>query len=127
MVECTSVLGRGIADQGQMVRLLQNLIGNAIKYRHAERTPWVRVTAQCDEKWWTISVADNGLGISEEHFERIFLIFQRLHSNREFRGTGIGLAICKRIVEHWGGKIWVTSTVGEGSVFHFTLRRVDGE
>jgi signal transduction histidine kinase len=77
-------------------------------------------------EWVTITVADNGLGIDPEYFERIFLIFQRLHSNREFVGTGIGLAICKRIVEHWGGKIWVTSTVGEGSQFHFSLRRGTG-
>jgi PAS domain S-box-containing protein len=125
VVECQSNLGRGIADQGQMVRLLQNLIGNAIKYRHAERTPRVVVSAKQDDEWWTITISDNGLGISDEYYERIFLIFQRLHSNREFVGTGIGLAICKRIVEHWGGKIWVTSIVGEGSAFHFTLRRAD--
>jgi light-regulated signal transduction histidine kinase (bacteriophytochrome) len=125
VVECQSNLGLGIADQGQMVRLLQNLIGNAIKYRHAERTPRVVVSAKQDDEWWTITISDNGLGISDEYYERIFLIFQRLHSNREFVGTGIGLAICKRIVEHWGGKIWVTSIVGEGSAFHFTLRRAD--
>jgi PAS domain S-box-containing protein len=125
-VECLGTLGQGVADQGQMVRLFQNLIGNAIKYCHAERSPRVLISVAEEGEWVTITVADNGLGIDPEYFERIFLIFQRLHSNREFVGTGIGLAICKRIVEHWGGKIWVTSTVGEGSQFHFSLRRGTG-
>ncbi|ARJ68220.1 histidine kinase [Magnetospirillum sp. ME-1] len=104
-----------------MVRLFQNLIGNALKYRHPERTPIVRVTAGKTEGGWVISVADNGMGIDPQFSERIFGIFQRLHTRDKFEGTGIGLAIVKKIVERAGGRVWVESAAGEGSTFKVFL------
>ncbi len=104
-----------------MVRLFQNLIGNALKYRHPERTPIVRVAAARDGDHWVVSVADNGLGIDPQFSERIFGIFQRLHTRDKFEGTGIGLAIVKKIVERAGGRVWVDSNSGEGSSFRVIL------
>jgi PAS domain S-box-containing protein len=110
-----------IADEMQLTQLFQNLVGNAIKYRRAE-VPRVHITARpSDANKWTFSVQDNGLGIESQFFERIFGVFQRLHKREEFDGTGIGLAICKKIVERHGGAISVESTIGEGSTFHFPL------
>jgi light-regulated signal transduction histidine kinase (bacteriophytochrome) len=99
------------------VRLFQNLITNALKYHDPNRPPQVAVTARQRRKEWVITVADNGIGIAPQYFERIFGIFQRLHARHEYEGTGIGLAICKKIVEHHKGRIWVQSTPGEGSEF----------
>lgn len=104
-----------------MVRLFQNLVGNALKYRHPERTPIVRVAAATADGGWVVSVADNGMGIDPQFSERIFGIFQRLHTRDKFEGTGIGLAIVKKIVERAGGRVWVESTAGEGSVFKVFL------
>ncbi len=105
----------------QLQQLFQNLIGNAIKYRRAEAAPVVRVAVRRDGATWLFSVSDNGLGIEAEYKERIFGLFKRLHTGDEYSGTGIGLAICQRIVERYQGRIWVESEPGEGSTFFFTL------
>ncbi len=104
----------------QMSQLLQNLIGNAIKF-HSDEPPQVHISARQQGDKWLIGVQDNGIGIEPEYTERIFAIFQRLHSRSHYPGTGIGLAICKKIVERYGGSIWVESQPGQGSTFYFTL------
>lgn len=108
------------ADAVQITQLLQNLIGNALKFR-GDQTPIVTITAQLQNQQWYFQVRDNGIGISPEYADRIFNIFQRLHSREEYEGTGIGLAICRKIVERHGGTIGVTSEVGQGAEFWFTL------
>ncbi|CAA6606213.1 Sensor protein fixL (fragment) [Rhodospirillaceae bacterium LM-1] len=110
-----------LANPHELIRLFQNLIGNAIKYRHADRPPHIRVECKMVKSEWVFSVADNGIGIDSHYFDRIFLVFQRLHSRKDFEGTGIGLAVCKKIVEHHGGRMWVTSVPGIGSTFSFAL------
>lgn len=102
-------------------RLLQNLVGNAIKYRHADRTPNIHVSCKEQTHDWLFSVKDNGIGMKSEYLEQIFVIFKRLHGKSAYSGTGIGLSVCKKIVENMGGKIWVESELGEGSTFYFTL------
>ena len=109
-----------MADHGQLVQVFQNLIGNALKFR-GDRSPEVHVGARRAKDEWEFWVADNGIGITPKHYERIFAIFQRLHSRSEYDGTGVGLAICKKIVERHGGRMWVESQVGEGSSFHLTI------
>ncbi|MBA3658858.1 MAG: PAS domain S-box protein [Gemmatimonadales bacterium] len=108
------------AVEGQLEQLFLNLIGNAIKFA-GPRAPEVRVTAELSGGAWVFSVADNGIGIAPEYAERVFEIFQRLHTRAEYTGTGMGLAICRRIVEEHGGRIWVESIAGAGSTFRFTL------
>ena len=111
---------RVVADVSQLTQLLQNLIGNAIKF-HSGEQPRIHVGAQRRGHDWVISVKDNGIGIAPEFFERIFVIFQRLHGKQEYPGTGIGLAVCKKIVERHGGTIWVESEPDQGATFLFTL------
>jgi PAS domain S-box-containing protein len=108
------------ADSGQLGQLLQNLIGNSIKF-HAAARPRIHVSAQRTEEGWVLSVQDNGIGIDPQFADRIFEVFQRLHTRAEYPGTGIGLAVCKKIVERHGGRIWVESAPGKGATFRFTI------
>jgi PAS domain S-box-containing protein len=110
----------------QLTLLFQNLIGNGIKFRKKDRPVRIHIGAQPASDGWQISVADNGIGIAEQYFERIFVIFQRLHTRRDYPGTGLGLALCKRIVEHHGGRIWLESKPDEGTTFFFTMPRAAG-
>jgi chemotaxis family two-component system sensor kinase Cph1 len=107
-------------DGIQIIQLLQNLIGNAIKFRGAE-PPKIHVGLEDKDEDWLLYVRDNGIGLDMEFKERIFVIFQRLHTKGEYPGTGIGLAVCKRIVERHGGRIWVESEPGKGTTFFFTI------
>ena len=112
-----------LIDEGKLTQVFQNLVGNALKFRNS-RSPVVEIDALDDGDYWRFCVRDNGIGLPEKHRERIFVIFQRLHGRDEYPGTGIGLSICKRIVEHHGGRIWVESQEsqpGQGAAFNFTL------
>lgn len=109
------------ANQMHLNQLFQNLISNAIKFRKPDVKPVVKISARHEGDEWLFTVADNGIGIDKEFSDKIFIIFQRLHNNSEYPGTGIGLAICKRIIEKLGGHLWVESVQGEGSTFHFTI------
>ena len=109
------------ADLSHMTQLFQNLIGNAIKFHKPGEIPKVDVYSKRERGHWLFCVADNGIGIEPQYFDRIFLIFQRLHTRSQYQGTGIGLAVCKKIVERHGGTIWIESTPGQGSTFCFTV------
>jgi PAS domain S-box-containing protein len=109
-----------VGDATQLGQVFQNLLVNAMKF-HGSRPPRIEVSAAESAGEWVFCVRDNGIGIAPEYFERIFIIFQRLHTIEEYGGTGIGLAICKKIVERHGGRIWVESAVGEGSAFYFSI------
>lgn len=109
-----------LADPSQLRQLLSNLIGNALKFR-GTATPVIHVSATRLGRFWQFGVTDNGIGIASDYYERIFVIFQRLHTREAYPGTGVGLAICRKIVDRHGGRIWVESTPGQGTTFFFTL------
>ncbi len=115
-----------VVDRGQMERVFQNLISNAIKF-HSEAAPVIHIGVRRKEEHWIFSVHDNGIGIDPKHFERIFIIFKRLHAREEYPGTGIGLSICKKIIERHGGRIWVGSEPGKGSTFYFSIPVKEGK
>jgi len=112
-------------DATLLGQVLQNLIGNALKFRGKE-PPYIHVSAQRGGNHWRFAIRDNGIGLAPQHAERIFQVFQRLHTRSEYAGTGIGLAICKKIVEQHGGRIWVESRPGEGAIFYFTVSDIGG-
>ena len=113
-------LHKVVADSTQLSQVFQNLIINGIKF-HSEKAPIINICAEKKAKEWAFSVQDNGIGIDPQYSERIFEVFKRLHNKEEYPGTGIGLAVCKKIVERHGGRIWVESELGKGSTFYFTI------
>jgi light-regulated signal transduction histidine kinase (bacteriophytochrome) len=113
------------ADGAQLSQVFQNLIGNALKFR-ADEPPRIHVGAETREHVWVFTVKDNGIGLDTQYADRIFMMFQRLHNKTEYPGTGIGLAIVKKIVERHGGRIWVESEPGKGCTFGFTIARLQG-
>lgn len=113
-----------MGDPSQLAHVFQNLIGNGIKYQ-SKKTPHVNITAKKNKTEYIISVSDNGIGIDPQYHDRIFEIFKRLHTHQEYPGTGIGLSICRRILDRHGGKIWAESEPGKGSKFYFTLKQID--
>ncbi|MGB9202106.1 sensor histidine kinase, partial [Methanobacterium sp.] len=111
-----------IADKTQISQVFQNLINNAIKFRSKDQ-PKINITVKEEDNQWLFAVQDNGIGIDPKHSDRIFEVFKRLHKRRDYPGTGIGLAICRKIIERHGGRIWVESELGKGSIFYFTLQK----
>ncbi len=109
------------ADKTQLIQLFQNLIGNAIKYRSPDRLPQIHISARSENGSWLFDVQDNGIGFEQQYENKMFLIFQRLHSRGKYPGTGIGLAICKRIVDRHGGRIWAVGEPDKGAKFSFTI------
>lgn len=115
-----------MADISQLKQVFHNLIGNAIKFCR-DKNPDISISAKRVNHFWEFCISDNGIGIDQQFFDRIFIIFQRLHNSEEYKGTGIGLALCKKIIERHGGTIWVESAIGEGSKFYFTLPAVENK
>ena len=115
------------ADEAQMAQLLQNLVSNSIKFCKSGERPVIEISARLRGAEVTVAVKDNGIGINKQYYEKIFVIFQRLHGKSDYPGTGIGLSICKKIVESHGGRIWLESEEGKGSVFYFTLPAVKNQ
>ncbi|QGQ21017.1 HAMP domain-containing protein [Cellulomonas sp. JZ18] len=113
-------------EEALVVQLFQNLVGNAVKFRHPERAPRVHIGVRRVEDSWELECRDNGIGIDPQYAERVFVIFQRLHAKDVYEGTGIGLALCKKIVEFHGGRIWIPETEGEGTTIRWTLPAVEG-
>lgn len=137
--EILKMLGKQIEEKGAIItapplpvistfktpvrQVFQNLISNSLKYQQKDVQPCVTISFNEINDHWQFSVADNGIGISEKYFEKIFVLFQRLHNKDEYSGTGIGLAITKKIIENMGGEIWVNSEVGKGTTFYFTISK----
>ena len=113
-----------LAGKVSMTQLIQNLVGNGIKYCNREKAV-IRISVKENTNDWEFSVTDNGIGIAPDYYQKIFIIFQRLHQKHQYSGTGIGLSICKKIVESYNGKIWVESVLGEGSSFKFTIPKYE--
>jgi len=113
-------------DEGQIGQLFHNLLTNALKYRKREVAPHVHISAQRTANEWVFSFRDNGIGIASEYWEQVFLIFKRLHKKADYPGTGIGLALCRRIIEGRAGRIWLESMPGVGSTFYFTWPGIEG-
>jgi light-regulated signal transduction histidine kinase (bacteriophytochrome) len=109
------------SDKRLLTQVFQNLIGNAIKYRKPEEPPKIHISARKEDNEYVFSILDNGIGIEPQYFNRIFMIFQRLHTLERYEGTGIGLAIVKKIIDRLQGRIWVESELGKGSTFYFTI------
>jgi len=107
----------------QIIQLFQNIISNAIKYKNTNFPPEITISTEEEATHWRFEIKDNGIGIDPQYHEKIFIIFQRLHNRKEYQGTGIGLSICKKIVERHGGRIWVRSNINEGCTFFFTLKK----
>jgi two-component system, chemotaxis family, sensor kinase Cph1 len=107
-------------NENQFVQLFQNLVSNAIKFR-SEQPPEIHVSASRHNHEWLFAVRDNGIGIEEQYLERIFVMFKRLHTKEKYPGTGIGLAVCRKVIEHHRGRIWAESKLGEGTTFYFTV------
>ena len=112
------------AYRTQLKQLFQNLILNAIKFRKKDIAPVITITVTPKKGFWQLSIADNGIGIDPKNQEKVFVMFQRLHSRKEYEGSGIGLAFCKKIVQLHQGTIWLESAVGKGSTFYFTIKGV---
>ena len=110
------------ANKMQITQLFQNLVSNALKY-NTSSVPEIEAGCEDTGDFWKFFVKDNGIGIEQKFFDKVFIIFQRLHNKNKFSGTGIGLAICKKIVEKHGGTIWIDSTPGNGSTFFFTIKK----
>jgi len=117
----TELLPSVMGNSSLFVQLLQNLIGNALKFKSLEKKPFIQIASRETDDAFIISVNDNGIGIANEHKNRIFEIFQRLHPRTKYEGTGIGLAICHKIIQGLGGRIWVESEVGKGATFYFSI------
>jgi light-regulated signal transduction histidine kinase (bacteriophytochrome) len=111
------------AAKTPMQQVFQNLINNGIKYQKPGSQPKIHITFSETKTYWQFEVSDNGIGIDQQFYEKIFVVFQRLHHKNEYSGTGIGLAICKKIIENHNGKIWMDSVVGQGSTFYFTISK----
>jgi light-regulated signal transduction histidine kinase (bacteriophytochrome) len=117
----TDDLPRVHADQTQLTMVFQNLINNGIKFQNKQHSPHIHVSARSQNGGWCFSVRDNGIGIDVKYKDKVFMVFQRLHTRNEYPGTGIGLALCKRIINRHGGQIWFESSPGEGTIFFFTI------
>ncbi len=122
-IELQNIPDSILADRTRIRQLFQNLVANAIKFIPAERTPRIHISCKEESKQWHFSIQDNGIGIDPEYHEKIFLLFKKLHANEQYEGTGIGLAMCKKIVDQHKGKIWVESKKGNGTTFHFTIKK----